>query len=299
MHSGMRVRLSAGAATTGSIASCVPKQAPRGALGETPPVRIGARCTAFCSSGGFTRAVSGRKKSKTEPRFARRLLAGTALNMASVPHPIPAGWTLDPERRRRRRTMRLRMQSLVATSYGVDATLLLLFHFAGTLPLWVPAAYLAVAVVACALFFLLLASSWPERRNDQNLTGIQMPVAAAVQLTFLLLAPQLGFFFLTILFIVFAFGALRLDPKEASFAWAALAAGLGAVLWQVRGELALPNRTEFEIVLVWASFTLVFGRCVFLGVYGSKLRVSLRKQADELAASIRRIEELASRDELT
>jgi diguanylate cyclase (GGDEF)-like protein len=195
--------------------------------------------------------------------------------------------------------MRLRMQSLVAISYGVDATLLLLFHFAGTVPLWVPAAYLAVAVVACALFFLLLASSWPERRNDQNLTGIQMPVAAAVQLTFLLLAPQLGFFFLTILFIVFAFGALRLDPKEASFAWAALAAGLGAVLWQVRGELALPNRTEFEIVLVWASFTLVFGRCVFLGVYGSKLRVSLRKQADELAASIRRIEELASRDELT
>jgi diguanylate cyclase (GGDEF)-like protein len=223
--------------------------------------------------------------------------------MASVPHfllsaPAPAQ-AIDPERLRRRRSMRLRMQSLIAVSYGVDAALLLLFHQAGTVPGWVPAAYLAVAIVACGLFFALLASSWPNSREDQNLTGIQIPVAAAIQLGFLLLVPQLGFFFLSILFIVFAFGALRLDPKEALFAWIAMAAGLGVVLWNVRGQLRMPSGSDFETVLVWASFTLVFGRYVFLGVYGSNLRVNLRKQAVELAASIRRVEELASRDELT
>jgi diguanylate cyclase (GGDEF)-like protein len=220
--------------------------------------------------------------------------------MASIPHPTTTTPSeVDPDRLRRRRTMRLRMQSLVAISYAVDASLLLLFHFAGTIPVWVPVAYMTVAIAVCGVFFVLLGSAWPDSRDDQNLTGIQMPVAAAVQLSFLLLVPQLGFFFLMILFIIFAFGALRLDPKEASFAWAALATGLGVVLWQVRGELAMPNRTDFEIILVWASFTLVFGRYVFLGVYGGKLRVSLRKQADALAASIRRVEELASRDELT
>jgi predicted signal transduction protein with EAL and GGDEF domain len=159
--------------------------------------------------------------------------------------------------------------------------------------------YAGVALVICTTFYLVLASSWPDRRADQNLTGIQLPVAAAVQLGFLLLAPQVGFYFLTVLFIVFAFAALRFDTREAPFAWAALAVGLGAVVWQVRGELALPNHTEFEAVLVWASFALVFGRYVFLGAYGNSLRVRLRKQADALAASIRRVEELASRDELT
>ena len=219
--------------------------------------------------------------------------------MASVPIPLESARPIDPGRLRRRRAMRLRMQALVATSYGVDAGLLLLFHFAGTVALWVPVAYLCVALFVCGAFFALLASPWPERRDDQNLTCIQMAVAAAVQLGFLLLVPQLGFFFLSILFIIFAFGALRLDPKEALFAWAAMAFGLGVALWDVQGQLAMPNGTRFEIVLVWASFTLVFGRYVFLGVYGSSLRVNLRKQADALAASIRKVEELASRDELT
>jgi diguanylate cyclase (GGDEF)-like protein len=219
--------------------------------------------------------------------------------MASLPVELPSTPAVDPDRRRRRRTLRLRMQSLIAISYGVDAALLLLFHVAGTVPLWVPAAYMSVAIVVCGSFFAILGSSWPDSRADQNLTGIQLPVAAAIQLGFLLLVPELGFFFLTILFIVFAFGALRLDLREATFAWAAMAAGLGVVFSQVHGELALPNRTAFETVLVWASFTLVFGRYVFLGAYGSNLRVSLRKQADALAASVRRVEELASRDELT
>jgi diguanylate cyclase (GGDEF)-like protein len=219
--------------------------------------------------------------------------------MASVSHPPIAAQLIEPDRLRRRRTQRLRMQALITISYGVDAALLLLFHFAGTVPLWVPLAYVAVAAMVCATFYLVLSSGWPDGREDQNLTGIQLPVAAAVQLGFLLLVPQLGFFFLTILFIVFAFGALRLDTREAAFAWAAMALGLAVVLWQVRGDLTLPNRNDFEIALLWASYTLVFGRYVFLGLYGSSLRVRLRKQADALAASVRRVEELASRDELT
>jgi TRAP-type C4-dicarboxylate transport system permease small subunit len=114
--------------------------------------------------------------------------------------------------------MRLRMQRLISASYGLDVLLLLLFQFAGTIPLRVPVAYGCVAIVVCSSFFLVLGSTWPDRRRDQNLTGFQMPVAAAVQLAFVLLAPQVGFVFLTILFIVFAFAALRLDVKEATFA---------------------------------------------------------------------------------
>jgi diguanylate cyclase len=219
--------------------------------------------------------------------------------MASLPHIPPTVPRTDPDRLRRRRKQRLGMQTLISVSYGVDAALLLLFHLAGTIPWWVPAAYAGVAIIVCSLFFFVLASRWAGRREDQNLTGIQMPVAAAIQLGFILAAPQLGFLFLAILFIVFAFGALRLDPKEALFAWAALAGGLAVVISQVHAGLAIPNHTVFESQLVWASFTLVFGRYVFLGVYGSKLRINLRRQADALASSVRRVEELASRDELT
>jgi diguanylate cyclase len=191
------------------------------------------------------------------------------------------------------------MSRLVAANYGLDALLLLLFYIAGTIPLWVPVAYAGAAIVFCTAMQLLLASSWPNTRPDQNLTGIQMPVAAAIQLAFVLLAPQVAFMFLTILFIVFAFGALRLDTKEAAFAWIAIAMGLAAVLWYAGSEISIPHRTGLEVVLVWLNYTVVFGRYVFLGVYGSSVRVSLRRQADALAASVKRVEELASRDELT
>ncbi len=218
--------------------------------------------------------------------------------MARVPDSLDAPQP-DAARLRRRRSLRLRMQKLVVVSYGVDALLLLLFHLVGTVPLWVPLAYVATAAVVCGSFYLLLASAWPDTRPDQNLTGFQLPVASAVQLTFVLLAPQVSFLFLTILFIVFAFGALRLDTKEATFAWLAMSAGLAAVLYQVGADVALPHANFREVALVWLSFTTVFGRYVFLGVYGSSLRINLRKQAEALAASMRRVEELASRDELT
>ena len=219
--------------------------------------------------------------------------------MDSLPQLPPQAETVDVERLRRRRKHRLRMQWLITISYVVDSVMLFLFHLAGTIPLWVPGAFAGVGVVVCSIFFAVLASGWPETRRDQNLTVIQLPVAAAIQLGFVLIAPQMGFLFLAILFIIFAFGTLQLDTKEALFAWAAVALGLAIVFARVAGELAIPNRTTLETALAWASFTLVFGRYVFLGVYGNKVRVNLRKQASALATSIRKVEELASRDELT
>lgn len=219
--------------------------------------------------------------------------------MSSVPFPAASAPPDEPSRRVRRRALRLRMQTLIAASYAVDALLLLLFHLAGTLDAWVPLAYAAAGAVVSAVFYVAVGSRYAERRADPHLTGYQLPVSAALQLAFVVLAPQVAFLFLTILFIVFAFAALRLDPKEATSAWLAMSGGLAAVLWQVGPEISMPHAPGAEVLLVWLSFTTVFGRYVFLGVYGSSVRLSLRRKAEALAHSMKQVEELACRDELT
>ncbi len=200
-------------------------------------------------------------------------MSSVPLPAAAPPSALPAA---DAARLARRRSLRLRMQHLIAASYAVDAMLLVLFHLAGTVEAWVPAAYAAAATLVCGAFYAALGSRFADTRADQNLTGFQLPVAAALQLSFVVLAPAVAFLFLTILFIVFAFAALRLDPKEAAFAWLAMSGGLAAVLGLVGTEIAVPHRPGTEVLLVWLSFTTVFGRYVFLGVYGSRVRLSLR-----------------------
>lgn len=218
------------------------------------------------------------------------------MSSVAVPAAVPPA---DAKRLARRRSLRLRMQKLIAASYAVDALLLLLFHLAGTVEAWVPIAYAAAATVVCGAFFVVLGSRFPDTRADQNLTGFQLPVSSALQLTFVVLAPQVAFLFLTILFIVFAFAALRFDTKEAAFAWLAMSAGLAVVFGLVGPEIAIPHQPGAEVTLVWLSFITVFGRYVFLGVYGSSVRLSLRRKAEALADSMKRVEELACRDELT
>jgi diguanylate cyclase (GGDEF)-like protein len=212
----------------------------------------------------------------------------------------PTVWGVRTESGARpRRGYAIRMLGIVALSYSFDTLLLGLFATAGTVSPVLPLAYGAAALAICGSFFALLRSGLGARARDANLTPIQMAAASALQLGCMAYAPKLAFFFLNVLFIVFAFGALRMTVRQSLIAVLLVSAAAASVLYATSAELDLPHATSYEVMLVWLCFASTLGRCMYVGLYGSALRVKLHLRNVELAESAAKIERLASYDELT
>lgn len=199
----------------------------------------------------------------------------------------------------RKRRRALEMLGLIAASYATDFSLLVLFALAGTVAAWLPLLHGVTATAVCFWIFCMMRGKQAGRRKDQNLTLIQMASAALIQLVGITLAPQLAFLFLNVIFIVFTFGTLRLTPRAAWRAWAAIALATALCLYRIRADFSIPHGTTWEIVLVWLTYMSTLGRCVLIGLYGSSIRIKLREKNQQLAAFSAEIERLATYDELT
>lgn len=209
-------------------------------------------------------------------------------------------WGFDPaSHASSRRSHPLRMLALIAASYLFDTALLALFAAAGTISPLVPLAYGAAGLAICAVFFVLVVTGLSGRARDPNLTTAQLAVATALQLACIAAAPELAFFFLNVLFIVFAFGALRLTVKESLVASAAVSLATGAILHGSWQRIGIPHENALEALLVWVCYASTLARCMYVGLYGSALRGKLHTRNLQIAASTAEIERLASHDDLT
>jgi diguanylate cyclase (GGDEF)-like protein len=204
-----------------------------------------------------------------------------------------------PEVRRRRIGAALRILGVTTASYVVDTVLLGLFAAAGTVSPTLPLAFGAAAFVICAVFFGLLRSGLSQRTRDPNLAIAQMGAATALQLACMAYAPHLAFVFFNILFIVFAFGALRLTVRQSLIAVLVVSAATGAVMYGRWEHVDVPHANRYEALLVWLCYASTLARCMYAGLYGSALRVKLHTRNLELAKSSAKIERLASYDALT
>jgi diguanylate cyclase (GGDEF)-like protein len=174
----------------------------------------------------------------------------------------------------------------VVLSYLLDALLLLGFALAGTIPLSIPAAYLAAGLGESGLFHLF-GSHIPHlsaRLRVQILP--RMIVASALQLTFIALAPQVGFYFVTVLFIVYGFGSMALTVRQSLITWSCVAVVSAALLLNGGHMDWIPLSTLTERLLVWMCFVSVLGRCILLGVFGRSLRIRLVKRSSQLTESV-------------
>lgn len=217
--------------------------------------------------------------------------------------PLTATTEAGAARQLRRRRQRLQMVWMVFGSYVVDCALLLALSAAGGLPASTAFFYLAAGAAVSGLFYLLLGSGWSERFEDHYLAGPQMLAHAAVNLGFTLYAPQVGVLLMMVLFILFTFGALRVNPRRALsgplLGSVAVALSVVGAVVLVGDRLGLPTVTwqQRAVCGVWVS--LVLARSTVLGLYSAKLRLTLNKRNAELASTFEKLEHLASRDELT
>jgi len=199
----------------------------------------------------------------------------------------------------RRQRRALAMLKLVAGSYGIDFLLLALFAAAGSISVELVLLHGAAALCVCGVFGWLMLRPSSGQRGDPNFTWAQMLLATCIQLSGILLAPQLAFLFLNVLFIVFTFGTLRLRPRAAWRSWLLACLATAVCLYLSRAELRIPNQSALEIALVWLAYVSTLGRCILVGLYGNSIRIKLRAQNEQLAAFSQEIQRLATYDELT
>ena len=186
-----------------------------------------------------------------------------------------------------------------AVSYLISAVILALYSYAGTITIAVSVAYLICGITATATGLYLSEINFNDRFKDPYLTVPQTIVGMTIQLGAIYLAPEVGFYFIFILFIVLSFGALLMNARETATVWTYSTIGLTALLLMTDKAVAMPMATWTERALVLVCAVTALGRCASTGLYGSTMRETLYKRGNELKAAHARIEELAQVDELT
>lgn len=199
----------------------------------------------------------------------------------------------------RRRRQRLLMLAMVFASCAVDTALLVAIAAAGAIEPAVPWAYAAAGTVACSVFYVLLNSGMSERLHDHYMALPQMAVSALVNVAFIAWVPQIGVLLMMVLFIVFAFGSLRMGVRQVLIGAALLSVTVAALIAFAGERLSLPMATWQQRAVCGAWFALILARTTLLGLYASQVREELAKRNTQLATTFARLDELASHDELT
>jgi diguanylate cyclase (GGDEF)-like protein len=214
---------------------------------------------------------------------------------------VPPQSSRPPDQSHVERVQRLRLQilAIAAGSYTLDAVWLACFRQLGILDAWVAPAYLALAAIIVVVFYLFFSRGWNLRLRDQDMAEAQITAAYFLTLGFLVLAPEVGIFFLLNLFVVFAFGALSMTVRRFVLAWFLLSTATGVVLLSQGEAVGLPLATPAERIVVALAFASMLGRTVLLSVRVSDLRGKLYRRSLALRDAKERAEELARVDPLT
>jgi diguanylate cyclase (GGDEF)-like protein len=163
----------------------------------------------------------------------------------------------------------------------------------------IPSAYFLSGIGLMGFFAVLSESHFNDRFEDHYLTIFQVGGHVSLQLGFLLAAPEIGYAFLCVLFLIFEFGALRMTSRQATIVWTLTMMGLAPIFLLTSTPIGMPVATPVERLAAMLCYVLTIGQCAFLGLYGSSLRKMLYRRSFELKAAYKRIEELAELDELT
>jgi diguanylate cyclase (GGDEF)-like protein len=200
----------------------------------------------------------------------------------------------------KRRVVRRRQMLIIqAGSYALNSLVLLIYGYAGTLPVAIPSTYFLSGIMLTGFFGVLSETHINDRFEDHYLTSFQIAANIALQLGFLLAAPEIGYAFISFLFLAFGFGALRMTSRQAVIAWCLTAIGVIPVFLFSATPIGMPVSTPLERLAAMLSFVITIGQCAFVGLYGSSLRTMLYNRSVELRSAYKRIEELAELDELT
>jgi diguanylate cyclase (GGDEF)-like protein len=199
----------------------------------------------------------------------------------------------------RRRGNRRNMYIAMTASYLVDAGLFALYGLAGTTTFATGIVFGICGVTSTMVFLLLSETGFNDRFTDHYLTLLQAFCASTLMLGGIYFAPEVGFAFCCLFFIILSFATLRTSAWQAGIIWTFVTVGLTAVLLMTDKPVNMPTSSWAERVITLVFLIMTLGRCIAMGLFAISMRDMLYKRGKELKAAYERIEELAQLDELT
>ena len=201
--------------------------------------------------------------------------------------------TTDPVQR-----LRLGQAGLAMLLMAAGVVAMHYFVLVGTAPagpVWI---WTVVSLGGMVVFFVLIRTGWSRRLADPSMTLPQMLYAIASGVAaYMLVGEGRGGVF-PIVMVIIAFGLFQLRPREVSavglFAVGLFGCAMALMAW-LRPAL-YPPRIELGHFLMIATMMPAMS---VLAARFSRVRERLRRQKADLAHAVARIQELATRDELT
>src|SRR5580692_5618213 len=178
----------------------------------------------------------------------------------------------------------------VASSYVIDGILLTGFAICGTITFAIPLLYTAVGLLDSSIGWMVSRLGNKQSPGDWRVL-VQVIGSGSIQVVFAALAPQVAFYFFTVLFVVFSVGCLALSKRQSAIAWIGVAIAAAVVMSTINARIMIPQATPMERALVWLCFVATLGRCVLLGVFGRELRMRLHDRRQQLRESIHMLKE--------
>jgi diguanylate cyclase (GGDEF)-like protein len=226
----------------------------------------------------------------------QRIAAASPLSIASSD---ATGVDLTPATRAHRKRNRRDMLLIMTLNGVIDTALFYLFALAGTTPYTTPLLFGIASMGLMVTLLTLSESGFNDHFADHYLTVPQAIGAILITLGGLYIAPEVGFAFCCIAFIVFAFATLRTNEKQAALLWTLFAAGLAGILLLTNKRIGLPVGSWEERVITLLFIITTLGYCVFVSLFSVSVREALYKRSRQLAEANERIEAMAQFDELT
>ena len=188
---------------------------------------------------------------------------------------------------------------MIAGCYLIDGVILLIYAQAGTVPAYIAPTYATIGLATVALFASLSEAGFNDRFRDHHLALQQSIMSMMFTVSSCYVAPEVSIVFLCTLYLVVGFSSLRATPRETAICWTFLALGLAGLFLLTDKPLGMPTGNALERLATLLVFLLTIAGCMVLGIFSSKLRVTLYQRGLKLKEAYRRIEELAEIDELT
>jgi diguanylate cyclase (GGDEF)-like protein len=203
------------------------------------------------------------------------------------------------ERQYKHRNSAVQTVKIIGTSFAVDVLALLLYASIDKISFTLVAYFAAAGLMFCVTLFGLIASGRAEAGGDPAATRFQLIAIVMIHLAGLLIAPQIGIFFILSLFLVFSFAALTMTVAQAVTALIGICTAVTICLLGFELQPMIPSVTLAERVVTSLVFTLTLTRMVLLSAYSSRQRKLLRDKNVKLAESLAKVEKMAITDDLT
>lgn len=173
------------------------------------------------------------------------------------------------------------------------------YAWAGSTQWPVVLAFFLASGSTTVFFAIFIAAGWNLRFKDKGLLVPQLTVGSAIQIAFLIIEPKLWIVFLLSFVVTYAYAMIRFSPRQFTAAWLAFAIITAAALYAGRDRFGYPGTSGFDIFILWLYFCFAIRSLTLICAQFSYLRDQLSEKNKQLSASVEKIKELASHDDLT